>query len=266
MEFYNYKVKRLTPVLTVKNGEIVNKPGDVYIPEGKIITAGYDTYLMTKQGNSVSDLRHVLVIGDNTYIPYVDVLRMEVVNPPKEKSSPRISSVEGGKYMEVSQPNIDPSISMMVGSIGSLHESNQMHRNKGRHSGITGEKWNEKIKERVFFNADGDKVTVEVTEDQLKDEYGKSGSKKSFKDWLKSTGKDTLLALSNLAAALIAKRGNSGGSNGVVPLTDEEKKHTGGGTTILGMHPVTFGILALSAIGVIAFFAFRGRGAAAPTK
>lgn len=118
-----------------------------------------------------------------------------------------------------------------------------------------------------------DPKKVEYTPEEVQVMYEKSGTKKPLKDWLKSD--DSKKFLNNLAqfgyALLLTKaqggsapsksnapdaRDSEGNNQGSFPNGDEDKK-------ILGMHPVTFGITAASAmlvLGVGAWLIFRKKG------
>jgi hypothetical protein len=127
---------------------------------------------------------------------------------------------------------------------------------------VSGEDWLAKIQSQVFSNTVGDKQIVELTPDQMKEQYKKSGSKKTFSEWAKSTGKDTLMALGALAGAILAGR-EAGKGTGKI---ESDKTDTGTPkppaeeATILGMHPVTFGVVAVVTLVAIGFFAFRNKG------
>lgn len=92
---------------------------------------------------------------------------------------------------------------------------------------------------------------VVYTEAEMKALYAKSGSKKPFAEWAKSDGAKNLLgSAKDVALAILAARaarnagtgsgagtGSTDSGSGTPPADDSEK-------TILGMHPVTFGIVA----------------------
>ncbi len=102
--------------------------------------------------------------------------------------------------------------------------------------------------------ADKDKVVY--TEAEMKQMYETSGSKKPFAEWAKSdTAKAFMASLKNLGAEFLLKKakelegsGDSGSdsknSGPKAPGAKPSKK-------ILGMHPVTFGIVAVGVLGAV---------------
>jgi hypothetical protein len=108
---------------------------------------------------------------------------------------------------------------------------------------------------------DAAKNKVVYTEAEMKALYAKSGSRKPFAEWAKSDGAKNLLgSAKDVALAILAARAARGSSGAgsisndgttTTTTTDNEK-------TILGMHPVTFGIVAtvvaVAAIGGIIWY------------
>lgn len=107
-----------------------------------------------------------------------------------------------------------------------------------------------------------DKNKVEYTPEEVETLHKKSKTKKPLGQWIKSDeGKQFLSTIQNFGYKLLMKKntaedkGGEGGSgsNDVMPKDDDEKK-------ILGMHPVTFGIVtivSLSTLGVAAWLIFK---------
>ncbi len=131
-------------------------------------------------------------------------------------------------------------------------------------------------KENAAVLADKNKVVF--TEDEMVDIYKSSGSSRPFSEWTKSEGaKNFFNSITQFGAAFLQKKSqeaagvtpddnsggssddNSGGGNGGSPTGEK---------TILGMHPVTFTIVAvgvgLLAIGGI-YLASRGKGTPTPS-
>jgi hypothetical protein len=97
------------------------------------------------------------------------------------------------------------------------------------------------------------KDKVIFTEAELKALYAKSGSKAKFADWVKSDNAKNLAnsAKDVVAAILAARAARQGAGTGGGSTDGGGRSNDGGGTPadteklILGMHPVTFGIVAL---------------------
>lgn len=94
--------------------------------------------------------------------------------------------------------------------------------------------------------------------------YANSGSKKPFRDWLKSDDSRQFFSdLANIGAILIMNNAKGGGTGlgtgstgtGYVPPVDD-KDDDKGEATILGMHPVTFTLVSIGVLGV-GFFGIR---------
>lgn len=105
----------------------------------------------------------------------------------------------------------------------------------------------------------------EVNEEQVKDMYKKSGSKKTFKEWLNSDeSKDVLKGIANISELLNKIKGDSqissGGSTTSASTTSSNNSQNKGDVKILGMHPLTFGIVSvvsLVGLGFGAWMIFR---------
>jgi hypothetical protein len=91
--------------------------------------------------------------------------------------------------------------------------------------------------------------------------YKSSGSKRPFRDWLRSEdGKGIVNELTKFVNVLVPKTvtdgggstGSTDGSN-TVPKEEDEKEET----KILGMSPITFGIVSLLTIAVTSFVAYK---------
>lgn len=127
-------------------------------------------------------------------------------------------------------------------------------------------------KEQASVLADPRKVVY--TEEEMKDVYKSSGSSKPFSEWTKGEGaKNMLNSIAQFGAAwLQAKSKQAEGETGEGDRTSEEiveeQSKTGAGADdkgdkkILGMHPITFGIVAtvvgLAAIGTIVYLSKKG--------
>lgn len=103
----------------------------------------------------------------------------------------------------------------------------------------------------------------EFTEAELQQIHKESGSKKTFGDWFNSSeGRDTLNSVLNLTTEILDKDKNTTQPI-TLPKKEEEEKPE---TTILWMHPLTFGVVAIvtlvSAIILIPMFTKKGQGTA----
>ncbi len=129
---------------------------------------------------------------------------------------------------------------------------------KGGDMGVDGEQTSSVTAEEADKLADEGKV--EYSEAEMKKLYASSGSKKPFAEWAKSdTAKSFLKSLSSLGASWLMQKANekSGGGGSTSPSGG---KGGGGGappksknTKILGMHPVTFTIVAIAAAATLFF-------------
>lgn len=112
---------------------------------------------------------------------------------------------------------------------------------------------------------------VEYSPDEVQVMYEKSGTNRPFKDWLKSDESKTFFnALTNVGYALLLKQSQGGLAPNQTTAPDSTDNYQGDPNLrddedkkILGMHPVTFGvvsILGLTAIGIgIYFIAKKGK-------
>ena len=106
-----------------------------------------------------------------------------------------------------------------------------------------------------------------VSAESMQKAYKSSGSKRPFRDWLYSEeGKGIVNELTKFVNVLVNPSGStSGGATGVgtkpsetpkddgKPKNEDEKKET----KILGMSPITFGIVSLLTIAVTSFVAYK---------
>jgi len=105
-----------------------------------------------------------------------------------------------------------------------------------------------------FSNQDGasDPKVVELTPAQAREQHKASGSKKPFGEWIKGEGKGWLIGFGHTLAGLLESGQPSGttagtgatAGNGDKPKEKDDKK-------FLGMHPVTFGVVALGTLALI---------------
>ena len=90
--------------------------------------------------------------------------------------------------------------------------------------------------------------------------YKSSGSKRPFRDWLRSEdGKGIVNELTKFVNVLVPKTvtdggGSTGSTDGSNTVPKEEDKKE---TKILGMSPITFGIVSLLTIAVTSFVAYK---------
>lgn len=137
--------------------------------------------------------------------------------------------------------------------------------NKGK--GELSEKLTESQAKKI---ADPNKV--EYTPQEVQAMYKKSGSDKPLKDWLKSdASKDFLKNLSNIGYLLLLNKTQGGlaptpnvktdsEGNNIKESDDDNDNSNDSENTILGMHPITFGVVAsvsVIGLGVVAWFIFR---------
>jgi len=101
-----------------------------------------------------------------------------------------------------------------------------------------------------------------VDAETMKKAYEQSGSKKGFKDWISSEGgRGVLNEITNLVNVLV-NRNTSGVPFGEAPTDKEleslkDKDKDKEETKILGMSPVTFGIVAIGVIAIGSFVAYK---------
>ena len=110
----------------------------------------------------------------------------------------------------------------------------------------------------VYYSSDeGEETVVELTPEQVKEQHKASGSKKSFNDWVKAEGKGWLAGFGSQIADLLDKKKPAVGTKpaGGKPKDGDKKP-----TKIMGMHPVTFTLVAIGTIGVIGYVAFGRKG------
>ncbi len=103
-----------------------------------------------------------------------------------------------------------------------------------------------------------DPKKTELTAAEMAALYKKSGSKKSFKDWYAEKGQGSLAALSNViltADTLLGKQqqGKSLESN----MKDDSAKGQSDSVTIMGMHPLTFGVVAVLSFAIIGVVGYK---------
>src|SRR3990167_18848 len=80
----------------------------------------------------------------------------------------------------------------------------------------------------------------QLSEDELKQLYKETGSKKTFSDWFNSPeGRDAVNSVLNLTTEILNK---DKPTTTPLPVKKEEEKPA---TTILWMHPLTFGVVAV---------------------
>lgn len=92
-----------------------------------------------------------------------------------------------------------------------------------------------------------DKEKVEYTPDEVEIIYQKSGSRKPFGEWLKSNdAKVFLSAIEKIGHQLLT--GKAGGKAEVDDDDDNDKGTGSDDKQILGMHPVTFGVVSIGAL------------------
>lgn len=104
----------------------------------------------------------------------------------------------------------------------------------------------------------------ELSADEMQSIHKNSGTNKSFTDWYENGGKGIIADTNNLLAVLTnnPSLATSPTGNQLPPPTTNPKGDSGKGSevTILGMHPLTFGIvslLSLSAVGITAYFIYK---------
>ncbi len=247
----NFKLKVDTPFYKVTSGQLKPEQGSVYLGKGDTIT-GIDIYLFDKKSKKV--IGHVIKIKENRYIPFDNI---------QAPISTTASNVTG---LELDQPEMEDSISMATGNINSRNNPKSGDKKMyifyemavPPYYSITGKEWNKDVGKGIFYSnmVGGDGDIVEMTVPQLKEEHRRSGSKKKFNDWMKSGGKDTLGNLFNLANQIIAAQGGNN-SNQDSNIKDSDSDNAPIPTpskpvnTIMGMHPVTFSIVAFSALGLL---------------
>ena len=95
---------------------------------------------------------------------------------------------------------------------------------------------------------------TEYSEAEIQQVYKESGTKKTFAEWFNSPeGKDTLNDVLNLTTSILDKDKNT-----TTPLPAKKEEEEKPETTILWMHPLTFGVVAIvglvSAIILIPMF------------
>ncbi len=116
----------------------------------------------------------------------------------------------------------------------------------------------------TLTQADADKIAdpnkTELSAAEMADLYKKSGSKQSFKDWYANRGAGVLSSLSNIilsANTLVGK--NTEGKvleKKIIEETATGKSATDS-VTIMGMHPITFGLVALVSLSIIGIVGYK---------
>ena len=176
---------------------------------------------------------------------------------------PEIHEYFGGdrypNFEHLGQPNINT-----LSELPNYHSGDgwKKYYKYPQYSAAKGEKWKgfwDKIKIGTGKLTEKIKATrlehlydkVEYTPDEMQTMKERSGSKKSVKQWIQSEqGKNTADSLSQIAILLLNKKLSpaegdaidSGDSPNFKPRDDEGK------TRILGMHPVTFSVVALTVL------------------
>lgn len=252
----NYKLKTDSPFYKVEKGQLKQAPGSIYLGKGETIT-GLDLYLFDKKGKKL--VGHVIKVKENQYIPFENV-----------QSESIASNVTG---LDLEQPELDDSVSMMSGRYNPAPKKMYLYYSMAvpPYYSITGKEWNEEIAQKVFYsNMTGSGDVVEISTKELEAKYKKSGSKKPFKEWVKSSGKDTLNTLLNLANQIIIARSGQQEPSSQERSSDDTlpaapKPASKKESKILGMHPVTFGVVSITALALIAIgvFVVGGRGKSA---
>lgn len=134
------------------------------------------------------------------------------------------------------------------------------------------EKKEKKALSREQASVLSDPRKVVYTEEEMKDVYKSSGSSKPFSEWTKGEGaKNMLNSIAQFGAAWLqvkSKQAAGEAGEGESERVVEESTKTGAGVDdkgdkkILGMHPITFGIVAtvvgLAAIGTIVYLSKKG--------
>ncbi len=90
--------------------------------------------------------------------------------------------------------------------------------------------------------------------------YKKSGSKKSFKDWYANRGQGVLDSLSSAilsADTLLGKQKDGKALETKLTTESTSGKSSTDAVTVMGMHPLTFGIVALITLSAIGFFGYK---------
>lgn len=110
-----------------------------------------------------------------------------------------------------------------------------------------------------LLNVDGDNSTTTKTDAKLTDlakkEYEKSGSKKPFRDWLNSErGRNAINTAAQIANLFVSgqayQQQQQQQDTKTTTSQQEDTKNKPAETTILGMSPITFGIVALGLVAV----------------
>lgn len=264
---FKYKVTTGMPSKLIKSGDILlSKRTKVqgyisyFLPKdkkGKLIGKPQRMLVIQKLGSSTTDL-----IPANNIAPYYDYVlknknyylgtgQSDLVAQAQNKVSGEVlaskfSGATGNGYDVLNAEKIDT---------GSLLNAPL--------------KRTFKIGASSYLNANGDdkdalaklsdpNVSL-VDADTMKKAYQQSGTKRTFKDWLNSENTrnviDGLIQLANI----FVNKPQQGVSFGEVPeqKQDEEKPKEIKETKILGMSPVTFGIVAFSVIAIGAFVGYK---------
>lgn len=255
------------------------KSGNVLMGE-KTKTQGYISYFLPKdkKGKLIGKPQKMLVLqklGSSTTemipaenaVPYYDYIIKNKnyytsigASDLVAQAQRRLSSIPDGalasKFSGATGFGYDVLNSDKLDS-GSLLNTPLKYNNNEVYSGITIDEENQDALAKIS-DPNVDLVDAET----MKKAYKQSGSRKTFRDWISSeSGRGVLNELTNLVNVLV-NRNQTGVKFGEAPsdkelesLKDKDKDKEE--TKILGMSPVTFGIVAIGVIAIGSFVAYK---------